>query len=124
MTDDLLDLGRINDEIAQRENAGDAAYFERLLAPAFAMRRAKPTDQYADRAALVAAVRPTLEGPTPDRRTTDVEVLLELERCAVVTCVVHMTVKGVEKSFHNSRVFVRDQPGGRWWLLSWANQEV
>ncbi len=39
MTDDFLDLVSINDEIARRENVGDAAYFEGLLAPVFAMRR-------------------------------------------------------------------------------------
>lgn len=86
---------------------------------------ARPTDPYDDRSAFVAAVRPTPEArPSPDRRTTDIDPLLERERCAVVTWVVHMTVEGVEKSFHNTRLFIRDEPGARWWLLSWANQEV
>src|SRR4051812_37870631 len=77
------DLAALTREIAVRETSGDAAWFDRVLAPEFVMRRALGV--HVGRAVFLAAVAPGAE-----RQTSDVRVLLESDRSAVVTCMVSM----------------------------------
>jgi hypothetical protein len=109
-------LVALNEEIGKRETAGDAPWFERLLAPQFAMRRASTV--HLDRATFLAGV-----GPSAVRHTTGIEVLLRTDRAAVVTCVVRMQqTDGTSKDFRNARLFSRPDPSAAWQLLGWANE--
>ena len=113
--DDLVDL---NAEIADRETAGDGAWFDRLLAPEFAMRRASGV--HVGRAVFVSAVAPGAE-----RTTSDVEVLSHTDRAAVVVCLVSMRqADGSSKGFRNYRLFGRQDAAASWQLLGWANESV
>jgi hypothetical protein len=116
MPDDVDQLRELNIEIARAETRGDAAFFEELLAPAFAMRRAdgKRLD---DRAAFLAGVAESAE------RRTQVDSISFLGDCrALVECVVALDTPEGERRFHNVRVFVRESPQSPWKLLAWANE--
>jgi hypothetical protein len=80
------DLTELNVEIGVREEAGDVEFFHHLLAPVFAMRRARDHHPFTDRLGFINGVK-----PSPARPTDDVKSLFESDRCAVVTCVVRMT---------------------------------
>ncbi len=113
---DAEGLRALNIEIAHAETRGDSEFFQELLAPAFAMRRAdgKRLD---DRAAYLAGVTASAE------RRTSVDSISFLGDCrAVVTCVVEMDTAEGTKSFLNLRVFVRETPESAWKLLAWANE--
>jgi hypothetical protein len=114
--DDVEALRALNVEIGRAETRGDAAFFEELLAPAFAMRRAdgKRLD---DRVAFLAGVAESAE------RRTDVDSISFVGQCrAVVDCVVAMETTEGERRFHNVRLFVRESPQAPWKLLAWANE--
>jgi phage terminase large subunit GpA-like protein len=113
---DRDELARLNVEIGAAETRGDAAFFEKLLAPAFAMRRAdgKRID---DRGRFIAAVAKSAE------RRTEVHSIAFFERDrAIVTCIVTMGTPDGTKRFHNLRLFIRKGPRSAWKLLAWANE--
>jgi hypothetical protein len=109
-------LETMNVEIGNAESRGDKAYFEDLLAPAFAFRRASGV--IVDRAQFIGAV-----APSAPRKTTVRSITFAGHARAVVSCVVAMDVEGVSKNFDNLRVFVLDADK-RWKLLAWANEAV
>jgi hypothetical protein len=116
--DTVDELVELNNEMASRETAGDGAWFDRLLAPEFAMRRASGV--YAGRAAFLAAVAPSAE-----RTTSDVDVVHHTDRTAVVVCVVSMRQSdGSVQDFRNCRLFGRPDAAASWQLLGWANEPV
>jgi hypothetical protein len=115
-------LESLNIEIGRREAGTDAEYFEKLLAPAFAMRRANERRDVVDRKTFLDALRAAEKKP---RETSIEKVSLVGEERAVVSCVVKMD----ERRYHNLRVFVRNpNPQGEdepaWLLLAWANEPL
>jgi hypothetical protein len=113
--DELVEL---NVEMGDAEARGDTAFFENLLAPAFAMRRAAG-GRIDDRERFIGAVAPSAD------RATDVHSVAFFEKDrAVVTCTVTMTSAGATERFDNLRLFVREGPRGGWKLLAWANERV
>lgn len=116
-------LAALNVEIGDREFSKDSEFFERLLAPAFAMRRANSERAVVDRQRFLD----NLAKSTPKARTTEVDSISFLghERL-VVTCVV--TMDG--NRFDNLRVFVPNRnlllsdADPQWLLLAWANEPV
>jgi hypothetical protein len=113
METDLERLHELNILIGEAESRGDQAFFQDLLSPAFAMRRANGAIQ--DRTAFLQNVAASLP------RTTRIQSLtiLGTDR-AMVTCTVEMG----EKQFENLRVFVRESGEIPWTLLAWANEPV
>ena len=93
------ELAELNVEIGDREFKKDSAFFEALLAPAFAMYRANPERTVVDRKRFLV----DLGTSSPKARTTEVDsVSLIGEERFVVTCVVNMD----QSRFHNLRLFV------------------
>ena len=116
MSTDHEALGKLNVDIGNAESRGDKGYFEDLLTPAFAFRRASGV--VVDRKQFIEAVAPGAE------RTTTVRSITFAGRArAVVACTVAMDVQGTKKDFDNLRVFVRGDDG-KWKLLGWANEAV
>lgn len=111
-------LKQLNLDIAAAETQGDKAFFDALLAPTFAFRRANGA--FDDRRTFVASVTP---GADPRHCEPDSIRLTELgELRAFVTCTVTVRGKnGEDKRFHNARLFVRDATQS-WRLLAWANE--
>jgi hypothetical protein len=106
-------LTALNVAIGEAESRGDKAFFEELLAPAFAMRRARGSID--DRDAFLGGVKESAQ------RTTDVEsVTLFAENRALVVCTV--TMDG--ERFGNVRLFTREAADRPWQLLAWANEPV
>jgi hypothetical protein len=114
MPNDYDDLAALNVDIATAETEGDAAFFEKLLAPQFAMRRANGA--IIGRADFVAAVTKS------QRRATAVESITFLGNRALVQCIVSMGPTGDRNDFNNLRLFVREAPDHAWMLLAWANE--
>jgi hypothetical protein len=110
-------LRSTNIEIGNAETQGNKAFFEALLAPCLAFRRA--TGQVVDRPAFIAGISPSA------KRTTSIQsiTLLENNR-ALVECTVTMEADGGAKRFHNVRLFVREGPSKPWKLLAWANEPI
>jgi hypothetical protein len=115
-------LESLNLEIGQKETAIDDKYFEKLLAPAFAMRRANDAREIVDRDAFLENLRRARK----NARETQIDTisLVGHER-AVASCIVKMG----NKRYHNLRVFVRSPNRQRgeepaWLLLSWANEPL
>ena len=106
-------LRSLNVEIGEREERGDVPYFEGLLAPAFAMRRAG--GRIDDREAYLADVK-------PGARSTEIESIDVLGNRAIVACTVTTEDAEGTKRFHNLRLFTRERPGADWKLLAWANE--
>lgn len=116
MSSDHDELLRLNIAIGGAEARGDAAFFEKLLASAFAMRRAdgKRTD---DRERFIASVSMSADRPT------DVHSIMFFERNrALVSCTVTMETPEGTTQFHNLRLFIRKTPRSAWKLLAWANE--
>lgn len=115
--DDLEQLRTLNVEVGEAESEGDAGYFEELLAPVFAMRRADGT--MADRDSFIEAVR---RSPPRD---TEIETitLLPLDR-AIVACIVTVHLPEGPQRFHNARLFMRASSDCPWRLLAWANERL
>src|SRR5688572_22950288 len=116
MPSDYELLRQLNIEIGEAEARGDRAFFEGLLAPALAMRRAdgKRID---DRDRFLAGVAESADRPTEVHSIT----LFEANRALVVCTLTTETADG-SKHFHNVRLFTRASPGDRWQLLAWANE--
>lgn len=108
-------LATLNDDIAKAETRGDKAFFETLLAPVFAMRRAN--GKTASRDEFIKAV-----GPSAPRATELESVTLLGANRATVSCLVSMDTDQGAKRFHNLRLFVRADPASSWLLLAWANE--
>ena len=109
-------LEALNLEIGNAEGRGDKGFFEDLLAPSFAFRRANGV--VVDRKQYIEAVA------TSAARTTAIRSISFAGKArAVVTCIVTMDVQGTRKDFDNLRVFVRADDGA-WKLLAWANEPV
>lgn len=113
-TDPPNGLSELSSLIARKETTGDVGFFCDLLAPEFAMRRAK-LETYVGRDGFLEALESSFE-----RRTCDVRVLLETETIAVTRC----TVVRVPDDLHfdNVRIFVRPSAAVQWKLLAWANE--
>jgi Domain of unknown function (DUF4440) len=114
------ELRRLNAEIGARENSGRDAldYFNDLLAPAFAFRRA--SGDVVDRCAYLLALE---AGGTRETDPASIEVVPFGDARAIVSCLVSMEVKGRRERFHNVRLFVRDAQK-KWRLLAWANERL
>ncbi|MFE5671662.1 hypothetical protein ACFQ58_08635 [Agromyces sp. NPDC056523] len=113
MNNDVENLHQLNIEIGNSESVGDRNFFERILAPVFAMRRANGTHETRD--TFLANVKEG--GP---RSTTILSIALLGTRRAAVSCVVELD----GKQYENYRVFVRTSPSDPWTLLSWANEAI
>jgi hypothetical protein len=114
VTDDALKA--LNEEIGRREQDGDGRWFDRLLAPEFAMRRASGV--HVNRATFLSGVKASEE-----RATSEVDVLARTDQNAMVVCVVAMTLAdGSVKRFRNHRLFARPDAAAEWQLLGWANE--
>jgi hypothetical protein len=111
-------LRALNVEIGNAESRGDAPYFEALLAPAFAMRRADGTST-TDRDAFLAAVK-----QSPARETAIEQVAVLGAGRAFVTCVITMPMPGGPRRFHNARLFTRKAGSDPWQVLAWANEPI
>lgn len=112
------ELKALNRQIADRENARDGAWFDRLLAPEFAMRRASRV--HVDRSAFLGALTTT---PAGERNTDEPTVLHRSETSAFVVCTVSMKQSdGTAQDFRNYRLFSRPDPGSAWQLLGWVNE--
>jgi len=110
-------LRSTNIEMGNVETKGTKEFFEGLLAPAFAIRRAG--GRVEDRDTFIAAVAPSA------KRTTDIGsiTLFEVNR-ALIECIVTMETDTGEERFHNVRLFVRERPSAPWCLLAWANEPI
>jgi hypothetical protein len=116
MPSDYEVLRQLNIDIGKAEGRGDTAFFEMLLAPAFAMRRAdgKRID---DRERFIASVAESAERLTQVHSIT----LFEGNR-AIVACTITMETADGSKRFHNVRLFTRSSSSDLWQLLAWANE--
>ena len=111
---DFETLTRINEEINTAEDAGVASELDKALG-SFAFRRA--SGAVVDRGAYLASAAKS--GP---RELTIRSISLLGRDRALVTCVISMPVNGVQASFDNVRLFVRDHD--EWKLLGWANERI
>lgn len=111
---DVAELINMNILIGQKESAGERGYFDELLAPSFAMRRAKE-GKVVDGVAFLEGVE-----KSPERSTRITSVSFLGENRATVTCIV--TQEG--KQFDNFRLFVRQSADSSWKLLAWANEPL
>jgi hypothetical protein len=113
---DYDELRALNIEIGNAEARGDRSFFDDLLAPVFAMRRAdgKRMD---NREQFISGVVES------SNRATEIQsiTLFDLNR-ALVVCVVMMETAEGPKQFHNLRLFTRQSADGPWKLLAWANE--
>jgi hypothetical protein len=117
------DIAALNFEIGEREFRKDIAYFNGLLAPAFAMQRANPERTIVDRGQFLHE----LGTADPKARVTEVDSmsLVGHERL-IVTCVVTMD----NRRYRNVRVFVVNRnPNAsnadqKWLLLAWLNEPL
>lgn len=111
------ELRALNLAIAREETNGNKAFFDALLAPTFAFRRANGA--FNDRQIFLAGLKPETPrecdpqsiGITPIGKTR-----------ALVTCIVAIETEKGRKEFHNTRLFVLDSKD--WRLLAWANEEL
>jgi hypothetical protein len=116
MTSDWQVLESINVEIGNAEAAGGRVFFEDLLAPSFAFRRA--TGAIVDREQYIEAIA------AGSARTTKVLAITFAGRArAVVSSVVTMEVGGTSQDYDNLRMFIQCNDGS-WKLLAWANEPI
>jgi hypothetical protein len=133
MTLDVDELINLNKEMALRENAGDSDWFENILAPEIAFRRASGV--IIDREAFLSA----LKNPSNTLRTYEQTEGVEIaENLAVFKCIISTTspsdnnsgntgpADDVIKKFRNIRLFVKQkfEDDSRWLLLGWANEDI
>jgi hypothetical protein len=110
LTESLQHLIQLNLAIGEKEDAGDREWFDALLAPAFAMRRANGT--FVGRDEFLAAVR-----QAETIRATDI---VGVEAIGALRAVVRCVVTVANKRYDNLRIFVHD--GKTWMLVSWTNE--
>jgi hypothetical protein len=116
MSTDRETLEAVNIQIGNAETRGDKAYFEDLLAPAFAFRRV--TGAVVDRKQYIDAVAASAARTARVRSITFVG-----SARAIVDCVVTMETPDGKKDFDNLRVFIRTADGA-WKLMAWANEAL
>jgi len=113
---DFDELIALNANISEAETSGDKHFLDGVIAPALAFGRADTT--VVDRAGFLANVKQSA------KRTIETESISFFgSQRALVTCVVTTDVNGVEKRFHNLRLFIR-APDGSWKVLAWANEGI
>ncbi|MDQ0373912.1 hypothetical protein [Cellulomonas humilata] len=111
------DLKALNLEIGKREEEGDRDWFEKILAPVFAMRRAGGA--LVDRGDFLDGVK-----RSGVRVTEDIDIE-QAEVTAVARCVVSMRQPdGTWERFFNTRLFTRADASAEWQLIGWANEPV
>ena len=116
MHTDFDRLAQLNIDIGSAESTGTSDFLDGVLAPAFAIRRA--TGIIDDRDTFLRKVAPS------PRRVTEIHSISLLgNNRAVVECTVSMTSEGEARSYHNLRLFVRDD-ADQWKLLGWANEST
>lgn len=114
-------LEALNLDMARAEMRGDKAWFDELLAPTFAFRRANGA--FEDRQTFLAGLKP---GANRLCEPASLRVVpLDAQR-AFVTCIVRVARRGEQPTagdaaYHNARLFVQDADGA-WRLLAWANE--
>jgi Domain of unknown function (DUF4440) len=112
------ELRTLNVKIGNAETRGDKRFFEDLLAPAFAIRRAGGK-RIETREQFISAVAKSA------RRTTEVQsISVFIANRALVACIVTMEMPEGPTRFHNLRLFTRSSPRSQWKLLAWANEPV
>jgi hypothetical protein len=116
MPSDYELLRQLNIDIGEAEAQGSTEYFEALLAPAFAMRRADG-ERIDDRERFIASIAESADRPTK----VDAITFFDANR-ALVVCTVTMDTADGSKRFHNVRLFTRPSSSDRWQLLAWANE--
>lgn len=118
MENDIDVLTKLNIQIGQTETVGDAAsqaWFEGVLAPTLAFRRAD-LKTFDDRPAFIGKVAPGAA------RETAIESIDVHGSAAFVRCIVTVKAAGGDRRYRNLRLFVRDQ--ANWKLLGWANEPI
>jgi hypothetical protein len=112
------ELRRLNVKITDKEMEGNKAFFDDLLAPTFAFRRANGA--FEDRQIFLAGLK---EGGAQRKcDPNSIEITLLGGMRAFVTCIVKMKIDTEWKAFHNARLFVLDFKD--WRLLAWTNEAV
>jgi hypothetical protein len=111
-------LRRLNVEITYKEVEGDKAFFDELLAPMFAFRRAYGA--FEDRQTFLAGLKRGGAQRECDPNSVEITPLGDMR--AFVTCIVQMKINDEWKDFHNARLFVLDPSD--WRLLAWANEAI
>lgn len=108
-------LKKLNLEIAAAEDRGDQQWLRSILAPELSFRRANGT---------VVGKEQFLKDIKPRGASkTEIEsVEIYGKDRAIVTCVVILKIDGQDASFHNLRLFIREESG--WKLLGWANERL
>ena len=112
------ELRRLNVEMTTKEAEGNKAFFDDLLAPTFAFRRANGA--FEDRQTFLAGLKAGGAQRECDPNSIEITPLAKMR--AFVTCVVKMKIDNDWKEFHNARLFVLDPKD--WRLLAWANEAV
>jgi hypothetical protein len=117
MTSERGVIADLNARIMAAETDGDREFFDSILAPAFAMRRA--SGAIVNREAFIEAVARSAT------RTTEIQTIaFHGVNRATVSCAVSMdTLEGVRR-FQNLRLFVRATTDAPWLLMAWANEVV
>ena len=111
------DLRQINIQIGDEESEGNVPFFEKLLAPTFAMRRANGVLN--NRSEFIKNVQ-----PGPRRETIVHEIALLGERRALAHCTVRLLDSSSPGEFSNLRLFIRDSGTDEWLLMAWANERA
>jgi hypothetical protein len=111
-TESLQHLVQLNLAIGQKEDAGDREWFDALLAPAFAMRRANGA--FVGRDEFLASLQ-----KADTVRTTEI---VGVEAIGQFRSEVRCIVSIANKKYDNLRLFVHD--GKAWLLVSWVNENL
>jgi hypothetical protein len=123
MTNDIMELRQLNEDINKAENEGDRDKLSSFMAPHLAFQRANEDRTIDDLGLFLQKVKRADESAT---RTIEVGYTEVYEDRAVVTCIV---TQGGDR-FHNIRLFVKVkeklEAGVRanWKLLGWANKKI
>ena len=112
----INELRQLSIDIPNAENSGDKGFFERLLAPVFAFRRASAV--VVDRQGFLDALK---GGGDRETELESIQVTPLGGSRALVTSVVAMGSSNQRQRFDNARLFVKDE-NGEWRLLGWANE--
>src|SRR6187402_1318540 len=116
MPDDIKTLEDLNVQIRVAETKGDREWLSGVIAPKLAFQRANPQRTIDDRDAYLDAVKPAVAGETA------IESISLYGNRAVVTCIVTLRTESGDQSFHNIRLWIRNE--GSWKLLGWANEPL
>lgn len=116
MKNDEETLKDLNIQISDAENRGDSQWLDTVIASKLAFQRAdKKTVE--DKVTFLEKVAP---GGT--RETQIVEPIELYGDRAIVQCIITVVKDEKKQSFHNLRMFVRQE--GQWKLLGWANEPM